>query len=158
MEFKPIAGVELTNFERLSLPPDKAKSGWIFDVPEIIGALDYLGIEDQVKIRFITAKRRRGTYHWQVKRGDILIHRIMLHQRLGMKEANGWLWHELCHAQQLVQYLPRYPTKLAAAKASDRDYKREGRTGYAYETNTYELAANVMQETLGKEWLLLKEG
>ena len=54
--FEPLDDKELHDHLRLTTPSTIARAGWSIDEEAVLAALDYLGIEHPVNIRFMTTK------------------------------------------------------------------------------------------------------
>jgi hypothetical protein len=137
--FEPLEGVELHNHLRLTLPPTSARLGWDLDETAILAALDYLGIEKPVRIRFMTTKRGAtlGTH-----RSDVDRHRVTIAQNLKKAgDASLTLWHELVHCMQAERFATK--TGKPMTKFHDEEYKLlDGEWGRTYQGNELEKEAN----------------
>lgn len=152
VNFRPITDEEFTNLNRFSVPPEKARAGWRFDIPACLAAMDELGLRYPVSIRFIRGRRRLGTHYARKNH-----HRITLSQDRIDATANETLWHELMHAKQAEDFEDR------TGKPQTEFYREaympaKGEWGASYEHNAYELECDAFAERkqLEGKWLLRK--
>lgn len=125
----------ILRFERLQCTGDVARAGWVIDQDEVIKAMDMLGIEMPVHIRYMTGKYRYGT-HKETKTH----HKITLDQTTPFGVANFTLWHELVHAMQAERFAKEKGLPITLFYD---EYKRgRGEWGRYYDGNKYELEAN----------------
>jgi hypothetical protein len=77
-----------------------ARQGWEIDRTEVQRFCDDFNIKLPVKIRFTTAKTKRGGHSVRHDQELGYFHRIVLEQNRSHESANKTLLHELCHAWQ----------------------------------------------------------
>lgn len=121
----------------VSVPPQVAKAGWIFDAKAIVTAKQHLSIDYPVRFRFITGKHRYGTHYARIIPDEH--HLITVDQNHELHEANRTIWHELAHAAQSETFARE------TGKTHNLFYKTwyqpQGQTGNAYWNNVFEVDA-----------------
>lgn len=137
--FEPLNDDELRDHLRLTLPATIAKAGWSIDESAMLAALDILGIELPVRVRFMTTKRG-ATYGTHYSKDGW--HRITVAQNLKHAEnASNTLWHELTHCMQAERFVKRTGKKLE--DFHEEEYKMlDGEWGRTYKGNLLEIEAN----------------
>jgi len=145
---------DILNFDRLYCTGDRARAGWYLDQDAILEAIDKLGIELKVSIRFMTATRRavreygRGRswgkggkgYTYGTHRNLNKEHRITVDQERVADETSDTLWHELAHAMQSERWAKETGKNITLWHHAD--YKAvDGEWGNSYKGNAYEIEA-----------------
>jgi hypothetical protein len=132
---------------RLEGPTNQALDGWSLDFDRIDKALDFLGIENYVKIRFSTSIWKIGQHEESED-----YHTVTLSRELDADTANNTLWHELIHAKQAEDYSRQNGvvlTEFSKAYSAAR-----GPIGQVYKGNIYEIEANALAARYSKIMLL----
>lgn len=150
---------DILKLDRLYCTGEQARAGWYLDQDAILEAMDKLGIELAVNIRFMTATRRavsesgRGRswgkggkgYTYGTHRNTPKCHKITVDQERTAEETTNTLWHELAHAMQSERWAKETGKDIrlwhhADYKAVDGDWGNRYK-GNAYELEAYEIAA-----------------
>ena len=153
MHFIPLTEEEIRVLDRLVLPSERARAGWVIDRNAIQAAILLLGIEYPVRIRYMRGRYRYGT-HYARKHPD-LHHRITMNQDLPVDQANHTLWHELTHAMQSERF--ERETRKPHWRFYRDEYRHHGATGtrrYFAGMNPYEVEADSIADTYQGRWLL----
>jgi len=152
--YEPLDDNELRDHLRLSLPPTNSRLGWQLDEQQILGAIDILGIELPVRIRFMTTKHgdSLGTHY---SRKDW--HRVTIAQNIIKPgRASEVLWHELVHCMQAERFAKR--TGKSINQFHKEEYKMlDGDWGSSYQDNLLEIEANKIAYQKNINYRLCKE-
>lgn len=132
---------------RLKGPTNEAQSGWSLDFDKIDKALDFLHIDNCVRIRFSTSIYTMGELD-----GSEDSHVVMLSQSWDVDTANNTLWHELIHAKQAEDYSRQ--NRVALSEFMKVYSASMGPRGQAYNGNPYEIEANALAARYSKIMLL----
>lgn len=134
--------------QRLLLPNKTRSKAGVELVPgAILEALDFLEIKKPVQIKWTNGTKTRGSRRF-TRDGEA--HVVTISTYWPTDAINNTLWHELFHAHQAERY--------EDPAAWTRAYRREGKTGRAYQANKYEAEANEAAEWLQHEIRLTKPG
>lgn len=151
--FEPLDDKELHDHLRLTLPSTIARAGWSIDEQAVLAAIDFLGIELPVRIRFMTTKygASLGTHY---SRTDW--HRITIAQNIRQAgRASEILWHELVHCMQAERWSKK--TGKSINHWHVEEYKLlDGDWGRSYDDNLLEKEANRIATERNVNYLLCK--
>lgn len=135
---KPKSQLELDHIlrmQQLECTGEVARAGWVLDQDEILAAMEKLGIECKVRIRFMTGRYTRGTH-----RNGLDKHYITLDQNRNVFDTNLTLWHELAHAMQAERFAKETGKPMTMFHQAYKYAK--GEYGNGYHGNLYEVEAN----------------
>ena len=138
--FEPLDDDELRDHLRLTTPSTIARAGWSINEAAVLAAIDFLGIEHPVNIRFMTTKYgdTLGTHYWSRRRRQ---HRITVAQNLKQAgRASETLWHELTHCMQAERFSKK--TGQPIEDFHEEEYRLlNGEWGLTYQGNLLEKEA-----------------
>ena len=152
--FEPLDDKELHDHLRLTLPSTIARAGWSIDEQAVLAAIDYLGIELPVRIRFMTTKygASLGTHY---SREDW--HRVTVAQNIRQAgRASETLWHELVHCMQAERFVKKNPGKTIDDFHTEEYKLLDGEWGSSYVDNLLEKEANRIAAERNVSHLLCK--
>lgn len=136
-----LSPAELRRSQKVSGAVGKtARQGWEIDRTELQRFCDDFNIKLPVRIRFTTAKRKRGGHSVRHDNGEYF-HRIVLEQNRSAESANKTLLHELCHAWQAEMH-GDHPANFYW----DFYKPADGPRGSSYKDNQFEVHARGFAE------------
>jgi len=141
------------------LPQTPSKSGTVLDRAAVAEAIELLGIEHHVEIRFVASKWTGGTHRTKpvVEDGPdgrpvvTYKHALTLRTTASADRTSRSLWHELTDAMQCEKY-PK-PSDFDWAYANETRYQGGGDPGYT--NNRFEVEARA-HESLSEDLRLTK--
>jgi hypothetical protein len=151
VNFVPMTEAQVNEFNRLTIPNERARAGWRLNREKILELMDHLGIEHPVSFRLMKGKYRYGTHYARTN-----AHRITLNQDRNAKDTNHTLLHELAHVWQAEDWARK--TGKSQTDFYRHEYMAYGGHGELYKTNPYEVLANDFADRMEAEgWVLITE-